>query len=126
MKKMSATPNTASINKPRKVRIFFGDLVHTWEKTSMWVAPLNVGLIGAYAKKVFGDEIEVIANDTRSQHRNREIARERLIERIESALVVDKPRRATKPSKASKTRRLEAKKARGDTKRGRHRPSIDD
>ena len=73
-----------------------------------------------------GDEIEVIANDTRSQHRNREIARERLVKRIEFALVVDKPRRATNPSKASKTRRLEAKKARGDTKRGRRRPSIDD
>jgi hypothetical protein len=56
---MGSIDNTALTNKPGKVRIFFGDLVHTWEKTSMWVAPLNVGLIGAYAKKMFGDEIEV-------------------------------------------------------------------
>ena len=73
-----------------------------------------------------GDEIEVTAGDTRSQHRNREIARERLIERIQAALIVEKRRRATKPTKASKTRRLETKKARGDTKRGRRRPSMDD
>ena len=76
--------------------------------------------------RIFGHEIEVIASDTRSQYRNREIARERLIERVESALSAEKPRTATKPTKASKTRRLEAKKARGDTKRGRRRPSVDD
>lgn len=77
-------------------------------------------------RESLGDEIEVIASDTRSQYRNREIARERLIERVESALIREEPRRATKPTKASKTRRLDAKRARGDTKRGRRQPSVDD
>jgi radical SAM superfamily enzyme YgiQ (UPF0313 family) len=35
------------------MKIFLGDLVHTWEKVSLWTVPLNIGFIGAYAKKYF-------------------------------------------------------------------------
>jgi ribosome-associated protein len=59
------------------------------------------------------------AQDTRSQLRNREIALERLASRLARALEVSRPRTATRPTKASKRRRLEAKKRRGETKRGR-------
>ena len=54
--------------------------------------------------------------DTRSQARNREIARERLVELIRAALVKPKRRIATKPTFGSQKRRLKAKKVRGDVK----------
>ncbi len=59
------------------------------------------------------------AQDTRSQLRNRELALERLAERLAHALEVRRPRTATKPTKGSRQRRLDAKKRRGDVKKGR-------
>jgi ribosome-associated protein len=64
-----------------------------------------------------GPEVRAVASDERSQMRNRELALRRLGERIERALRVEKPRTATRPTKASKERRLQAKKRRGDVKR---------
>ncbi len=55
-------------------------------------------------------------DETRSQARNREIARERLVEMIREATVVPKPRRPTKPTLASQRRRVEAKTKRGEVK----------
>jgi ribosome-associated protein len=55
-------------------------------------------------------------DDTRSQARNREIARERLVELIRAALVAPKRRIATKPTLGSQRRRLGAKAARGEVK----------
>lgn len=72
-----------------------------------------------------GRVVEVSSSDTRSQWRNREIARQRLIERLETAMVELKPRKKTKPSKAAKERRLADKKARGEKKRARQRPDHD-
>jgi ribosome-associated protein len=54
--------------------------------------------------------------DTRSQARNREIARERLVEMIRAALVPPKRRIATKPTLGSQRRRVAAKTARGEVK----------
>ncbi len=56
------------------------------------------------------------AEETRSQARNREIARERLVEMIRAALVAPKPRVATRPTAGSQRRRLAAKTARGQVK----------
>jgi protein subunit release factor A len=70
--------------------------------------------------------IVVIAQDSPSQHRNREIAFERLVERLKRLNHVPKKRVATKPTFASKKRRIEAKKGRGAIKRGRGRVSHDD
>ena len=56
------------------------------------------------------------AEETRSQARNREIARERLVEMIRAALVTPKRRIATKPTLGSQRRRMAAKQARGDVK----------
>ena len=65
--------------------------------------------------------VVVIAQDSSSQHRNREIAFERLVERLRKLNYV-KPRRVpTRPSKAAKKRRIETKKREGDKKRGRGR-----
>jgi len=68
-----------------------------------------------------GPRVTSIAQDTRSQTRNRELALERLAIRLAHALEVRRPRRATKPTTGSKRRRLDAKKRRGDVKRDRRR-----
>jgi ribosome-associated protein len=73
-----------------------------------------------------GPVVRAVAQDARSQTRNRELALKRLEERLGKALHVQRPRTATKPTKGSRTRRLEAKAKRGSVKRDRRRPSGDD
>ncbi len=73
-----------------------------------------------------GDEIRVVADDERSQVRNRALAEERLVARLQSALHVQRSRRKTKPTRGSKERRLKAKRGRSDVKRQRRRPAHDD
>jgi protein subunit release factor B len=70
--------------------------------------------------------VAVTAQDSPSQHRNRETAFERLIERLERLNYVPKKRVATKPTRASKRRRIEGKKQTGAKKRLRGRVSHDD
>ena len=70
--------------------------------------------------------VVVIAQDSPSQHRNREIAFERLVERLVRLNHVPKKRVATKPTRASKERRIGAKKQRGVTTRGRGRVGGDE
>jgi ribosome-associated protein len=70
-----------------------------------------------------GPRVTAAAQDTRSQHRNRELALERLAERLSHALEVQRPRKRTRPTRASKARRVEGKKRRGEIKRARRRPS---
>jgi ribosome-associated protein len=67
----------------------------------------------------FGPEVRVVAEDERSQIRNRALALERLRERISSALKTQTRRVATKPSKASVRKRVDSKRRHGDLKRGR-------
>ena len=73
-----------------------------------------------------GPRLTAVAQDTRSQARNRELALERLRTRLASALSVPRTRHATMPSKASRTERLESKRRRSDVKRARRRPGTDD
>jgi len=68
--------------------------------------------------------IVIRAEETRSQLRNRELARERLAEMIRAALVAPKRRVATKPTLGSQRRRLAAKTIRGEVKALRGR--VDD
>jgi ribosome-associated protein len=68
----------------------------------------------------------IIAQRHRTQERNRADARERLVELIREAATPPKPRRATKPTKASKVRRLESKKRRSGVKNLRQsRPGVE-
>ena len=69
-----------------------------------------------------GPVLRAVAQDERSQWRNRELATERLVESLRQALKVERRRRPTKPTKASKERRLDAKRRRGDVKRLRRPP----
>ena len=72
-----------------------------------------------------GPVLRAIAQDERSQLRNRELAVERLVEQLRSALRVERPRVPTKPTAASRERRLAEKRRRSKTKRLR-RPADDD
>ena len=63
--------------------------------------------------------VVIQVEETRSQARNREIARERLAELVRAALVAPKVRRPTRPTKGSVERRIKAKKVRGEVKAGR-------
>jgi ribosome-associated protein len=69
-----------------------------------------------------GPVVRAIAQDARSQTRNRELALRRLEERLGKALHVQRPRKATKPTKGSRERRLEGKARRSSVKRDRRRP----
>ena len=73
----------------------------------------------------FGSRVTAIAQDARSQARNRELALERLAERIEAGLRTRRRRKPTKPGRAARERRLDSKRRRGELKRGRRRPPLD-
>jgi ribosome-associated protein len=72
-----------------------------------------------------GPRLVAVAQDQRSQARNRELALARLAERLRAALLVPRARRATRPSAASRTRRLEKKRRAGRRKLERRRPGPD-
>ena len=69
-----------------------------------------------------GSTLRAVAQDERSQWRNRELAVERLVDQLRQALRVERRRVATTPTAASRRRRLESKKRRSETKRLRRPP----
>jgi ribosome-associated protein len=73
-----------------------------------------------------GPVVRASASESRSQARNREVALERLAAKIDAALKVQPTRRRTRPTKRSQVRRVEGKRRRGETKRGRRAPRIDE
>ncbi len=74
----------------------------------------------------FGTDIRVVVDDERSQLRNREIAQERLAERVREALRPVRKRRATKPTRGSQRRRIEGKRKNSQRKQLRRKPGRDD
>jgi ribosome-associated protein len=73
-----------------------------------------------------GPRVTAVAQDSRSQTRNRQLALERLAARLQAALTVSRPRRPTKPTAAARAKRLESKRRRAAHKRARRRPSVDE
>lgn len=69
-----------------------------------------------------GDRVTAVSQDSRSQVRNRELALERLAERLKNALEVPRARKPTKPSRKARQKRLKGKRLRGLLKRSRRRP----
>jgi ribosome-associated protein len=69
-----------------------------------------------------GATLRAVAQDERSQWRNRELAVERLVESLREALRVERRRVATKPTAASRERRIESKRRRSEVKRLRRAP----
>lgn len=78
------------------------------------------------ARARVGPRITAVAQDTRSQARNRALALERLRGRLAAALAVQRPRRPTAPTRAAREKRLGAKRQRSETKRQRRGPSASD
>ena len=72
-----------------------------------------------------GPRVTGVAQDARSQARNRELALERLARRLAHGLHVPRARRPTRPTAASKRRRLDAKRRTGDKKAARRRVDPD-
>ena len=86
------------------------------------------GLSEAQKRRVLGKAgpvLRAVAQDERSQARNRELAVERLVEKLREALAVPRRRVATRPGKAAKERRLEGKRRRARTKALRRPPSAE-
>jgi ribosome-associated protein len=73
-----------------------------------------------------GPVVRAVAQDARSQSRNRDLALERLRDRLARALAVPRPRHATRPSAAARARRLEAKRRAAQRKRARRPPAADE
>jgi len=86
----------------------------------------SAALTAAQKRRVLakaGPTLRAVAQDERSQLRNRELATERLVEQLRAALKVERKRVQTRPSQAAKERRLESKKRRGATKKLRQPPA---
>lgn len=82
------------------------------------------GRLAALAGRRLGSEgeIVIVCDENRSQERNKSGCLERLRDLIVQAIPTPKTRRATRPSRGSKMRRLETKRREGDIKKGRRRP----
>lgn len=78
--------------------------------------------LSALEPRLAGTELIVVADEHRSQFRNRKAARERMAELLREAVAPPTPRRPTKPTRGSQRRRLQAKKHRGQIKATRSRP----
>ena len=73
-----------------------------------------------------GPVARATASDSRSQARNRDLALDRLRAKLAGALHVDKPRRATRPTRSAKQARLDSKRRQSQRKQDRRRPGHDD
>jgi ribosome-associated protein len=73
-----------------------------------------------------GPVVTAVAQDTRSQFRNRQLATERLTARLAAALKPRRQRRPTRPSRAAKRERLDSKRRQSERKQARRKPSRDD
>jgi len=74
----------------------------------------------------YGDRVTAIAQDARSQARNRELALERLGERLAEGLRTPRSRRPTRPGRSARERRLESKRRTSERKRARRPPSPEE
>lgn len=72
-----------------------------------------------------GPVVTAVAQDARGQSRNRELALQRLAQKLAAGLRVQRKRRPTRPSRAAKQRRLEQKRRTAEKKRRRGRPPLE-
>ena len=87
---------------------------------------LRTRLLESGDQRITSEGVLVIkSQESRSQERNRQAAIARLADIIRDATRVQKPRKPTRPSKAAKKKRLDAKSKRGDVKRLRGKPATD-
>jgi ribosome-associated protein len=95
--------------------------------TAVLTPAVKARLRALAGRRVIDDgSLLIIAREHRSQERNRREAEDRLVDLVRRALVEPKIRRATRPTRASKERRLDGKSRRSSVKRARGRPGRDD
>ena len=82
--------------------------------------------LGERIRTRLGDEVRVVSSTERSQLRNRAEAWRRLAEQIDRAATPPRTRRATRPTRGAKERRLDDKRQAGERKATRRRPGHDD
>jgi ribosome-associated protein len=87
-------------------------------------SPTLTGAQRARLLEKLGSQVTAVAQDARSQARNRELALERLREKLAAALKAPKRRRPTRPSRGARERRLEQKRRRSQRKQERRKPPI--
>jgi ribosome-associated protein len=93
---------------------------------AVWDVESSTALSDAQKRRVVakaGPTLRAVAQDERSQWRNRELAVERLVDQLREALRVERARVPTKPSAAARARRLEDKRRRSETKKLRRPPA---
>lgn len=96
------------------------------DKSRAVTAEQRARLLDKLASRLTSDgSVRVVASDTRSQTRNRELAEQRLAELVARSLIIPRKRKPTKPSKAAKEARLEAKRHQSSKKRERSERSFD-
>jgi ribosome-associated protein len=100
-------------------------LVWSYESSSVLDDSQRALLASQLGNRARGGTIRVVAENSRSQWRNRTRARAQLAELVRSGLARPPSRQATKPSRAARRRRLSNKRRRGETKQLRRRPEIE-
>ncbi len=92
--------------------------------TTVFPDELKQRMLAALGGRLVEGVLVAVADDSRSQWRNRSIARKRMAEWLQASMRSERVRRETRPTRASKEKRLDAKKSRSETKRLR-RPPIE-
>lgn len=96
-------------------------------RTSLLTEPERQRVLQKLANRIGADGVlRVVAEDHRSQLRNRLAATERLIDLVDRARRAPKPRKATRPTRAARRARLDSKRKRSNRKRERSRPEWDE
>jgi ribosome-associated protein len=99
------------------------ELLYDVRRSTALPEPLRERLLSRLGHRLVDGVLSVTASEYRSQHRNREAARSRLADLLTTASTPPAPpRRATRPTRGSKERRLDAKSRRSRTKAMRRRP----
>jgi ribosome-associated protein len=118
----SSGPGGQNVNKVASAAQLRFDLEHS----AALAAPVKARLRALCGRRLTGEgAILIIARNHRTQESNRREAEARLAELIKRALVAPKPRKATKPTRAARERRLDEKTQRRKTKRLRGKPGWD-
>jgi ribosome-associated protein len=119
----SSGPGGQNVNKVSTAAQLRFDL----EGSSVLTAGVKARLRALSGRRLTADgTLLIVARNQRTQEHNRRDAEARLSELIRRALIAPKPRKATKPTRAARERRLEHKTHQGRTKRLRGRPGRDD